>query len=164
MFFFGKYSELSVSERLCIFVVMKGKILALDFGLKRTGVAMTDDLCMIASPLDTIDSSRLNGFLSAIVLKEKVHTIVIGEPKRLDGSDSHVTQNVYLLKEALEKQFPDLTICLYDERFTSKMASMAIISGGLKKEKRKDKGLIDKVSAAILLQSYLEHLSTTKKS
>lgn len=143
---------------------MNGKILALDFGLKRTGVAMTDDLCMIASPLDTVDSSSLQGFLSSIVVKEKIHTIVIGEPKRLDGSDSHVTQNVYLLKEALEKQFPDLTICLHDERFTSKMASMAIMSVGLKKEKRKDKALIDKVSAAILLQSYLEYLSTTKKS
>ena len=143
---------------------MKGKILALDFGLKRTGVAMTDELCMIASPLDTVDSSSLQGFLSSIVVKEKIHTIVIGEPKRLDGSDSHVTQNVYLLKEALEKQFPDLTICLHDERFTSKMASMAIMSVGLKKEKRKDKALIDKVSAAILLQSYLEYLSTTKKS
>ena len=143
---------------------MNGKILALDFGLKRTGVAMTDDLCMIASPLDTVDSSSLQGFLSSIVVKEKIHTIVIGEPKRLDGSDSHVTQNVYLLKEALEKQFPNLTICLHDERFTSKMASMAIMSVGIKKEKRKDKALIDKVSAAILLQSYLEYLSTTKKS
>lgn len=164
LFFFGKYSELTNSERLCIFADMNGKILALDFGLKRTGVAMTDELCMIASPLETVESVNLSAFLAGVVPKEKIHSIVIGEPKRLDGSDSHVTQNVYLLKEALEKQFPDLTICLYDERFTSKMASQAILFSGTKKEKRKDKSLIDKVSATILLQSYLEFLSTTKKS
>lgn len=137
---------------------MKGKIIALDFGLKRTGVAITDDLSIIASPLETVESSQLSSYLSELVKKANVTTIVIGEPKRLNGSDSHITQNVYLLKEVLEKQFPDLKVCLYDERFTSKLASQAILASGLKKEKRKDKALVDKVSAAILLQSYLDSL------
>jgi putative Holliday junction resolvase len=137
---------------------MNGKIIALDFGLKRTGVAITDDLCIIASPLETIETASLSTYLSGIVAKERVHTIVIGEPKRLDGRDAHVTQNVYFLKEALQKQFPELKICLYDERFTSKMASQAILMSGLKKGKRKDKGLTDKVSAAIILQSYLRQI------
>ena len=137
---------------------MKGKIVALDFGLKRTGIAITDDLCLIASPIDTVSSNILMTFLSKLILREQVHTIVIGEPKRLDGSNTHITQNVYLLKEALERQFPELKICMHDERFTSKMATQAILSGGLKKEQRKDKALVDKVSAAILLQSYMQSL------
>lgn len=137
---------------------MKGKIIALDFGLKRTGVAITDDLSIIASPLETVESSQLSSYLSELVKKANVTTIVIGEPKRLNGSDSHITENVYFLKEVLEKQFPDLKVCLYDERFTSKLASQAILASGLKKEKRKDKALVDKVSAAILLQSYLDSL------
>jgi putative Holliday junction resolvase len=137
---------------------MKGKIIALDFGLKRTGVAITDDLSIIASPLETVESSQLSSYLSELVKKANVTTIVIGEPKRLNGSDSHITQNVYLLKEVLQNQYPDIKVCLYDERFTSKLASQAILASGLKKEKRKDKALIDKVSAAILLQSYLDSL------
>jgi putative Holliday junction resolvase len=137
---------------------MKGKIIALDFGLKRTGVAITDDLSIIASPLETVVSSQLSSYLSELVKNANVTTIVIGEPKRLNGSDSHITQNVYLLKEVLQNQFPDIKVCLYDERFTSKLASQAILASGLKKEKRKDKALIDKVSAAILLQSYLDSL------
>lgn len=143
---------------------MKGKVLALDFGLKRTGVAITDDNALIATPYDTVESSRLAEYLARIVIKEKVHTIVIGEPKRLDGSDSHITQNVQLLREALVKQFPLLTITLHDERFTSKMASQAIFLSGAGKQKKKDKMLVDKVSAAIILQSYLDFISTTKKS
>ena len=137
---------------------MKGKIIALDFGLKRTGVAITDDLSIIASPLETVESSQLSSYLSELVKNANVTTIVIGEPKRLNGSDSHITQNVYLLKEVLQNQFPDIKVCLYDERFTSKLASQAILASGLKKEKRKDKALVDKVSAAILLQSYLDSL------
>lgn len=137
---------------------MKGKIIALDFGLKRTGIAITDDLCIIASPLETVETTTLSSYLSGLVAGEKVHTIVIGEPKRLDGRESHVTQNVYLLKESLQVQFPEVNICLHDERFTSKMASRAIHLSGLKKGKRNDKGLTDKVSAAIILQSYLQQM------
>ena len=135
-----------------------GKYLAIDFGLKRTGLALTDEMNIIASGLDTIDSVKLMDYLIALVPKEKVSRIVLGEPKRLNGEDSHITQNVYFLKEALEKQFPEVDVILMDERFTSKMAFQAMIDGGLKKKQRQEKGLIDKISATIILQSYLEEI------
>lgn len=135
-----------------------GRILAIDFGLKRSGLAITDELRIIATPLDTVDSRELMDVLVRLVAKDKIDVIVLGEPKRMDGSDSHVTQNVYLLKEALEKQFPAVKIDLHDERFTSKMALDAMIQGGMKKKDRQQKGMIDKVSAAIILQEYIGNL------
>lgn len=135
-----------------------GKYLAIDFGLKRTGLALTDEMNIIASGLDTVDSVKLMDYLIVLVPKEKISRIVLGEPKRLNGEDSHITQNVYLLKEALEKQFPEVDVILMDERFTSKMAFQAMIDGGLKKKQRQEKGLIDKISATIILQSYLEEI------
>mgnify|MGYP000959707985 CR=1 FL=1 len=132
-----------------------GKIIAIDFGLKRTGLAITDELKMIAFGLETVESKNLMTYLKALFQKEKIEKIVLGEPKRLDGSDAHITQNVYLLKEALEKQFINVPVVLHDERFTSKMAFDAMIAGGLKKKQRQDKAMIDKVSATIILQEYL---------
>ena len=132
------------------------KILAIDFGLKRTGLALSDELQMFAFGLKTIDSKTLMDELKILVEKEKVTEIVIGEPKRLDASDSHITQNVRLLKEAIQKNFPALLVSLLDERFTSKMASAAIAQSGLKKKDREQKGLIDTVSATIILQDYLQ--------
>ena len=132
-----------------------GKIIAIDFGLKRTGLAITDDSKIIAFGLDTVDTPKLMDYLIALSLKEKIEKIVLGEPKRLDGSDAHVTQNVYLLKEALEKKFPGVPVVLQDERFTSKMAVEAMIAGGMKKKQRQDKAMIDKISATIILQEYL---------
>jgi putative Holliday junction resolvase len=139
---------------------MKGKIIALDFGLKRTGIAVTDELQIIASPLETLNSVDLEPYLQKFVQTNVVAAIVIGEPKNMDGSPTDVTRNVYLLKEALQKRFPKIQICLHDERFTSKMASQTISVAGLKKGQRKEKALIDKVSAAILLQSFLNFEST----
>ena len=132
-----------------------GRIVALDFGLKRTGIAMTDELRLIASPLTTVDSAELMVFLKDLVLKNKIETIVLGEPKRLNNEDTHITQNVYLLKEALEKEFPVQKIELVDERFTSKMAMQSMIDGGLKKKQRQEKGALDSISATIILQSYM---------
>jgi putative Holliday junction resolvase len=132
-----------------------GRIVALDFGLKRTGIAMTDELQIIASPLTTVDSAELMVFLKDLVLKNQVDTIVLGEPKRLNNEDTHITQNVYLLKEALEKEFPLQKIELVDERFTSKMAMQSMIDGGLKKKQRQEKGALDSISATIILQSYM---------
>lgn len=132
------------------------KILAIDFGLKRTGLALSDELQMFAFGLKTVDSKNLMNELKLLVSKEKVVEIVIGEPKRLDTSDSHITQNVRLLKEAVQKEFPGVLVCLLDERFTSKMASAVIAQSGLKKKDREQKGLIDTVSATIILQDYLQ--------
>ena len=132
-----------------------GRIVALDFGLKRTGIAMTDELQIIASPLTTVDSAELMVFLKDLILKNQVDTIVLGEPKRLNNQDTHITQNVYLLKEALEKEFPFQKIELVDERFTSKMAMQSMIDGGLNKKQRQEKGALDSVSATIILQSYM---------
>jgi putative Holliday junction resolvase len=94
-------------------------------------------------------------YLESLVLNELVDTIVLGEPKRMDNTDTHITENVRLLHEALESKFPALNVVLMDERFTSKMAVQAMIAGGMKKKDRQVKGNIDKISAAIVLQSYL---------
>jgi putative holliday junction resolvase len=135
-----------------------GKIIAIDFGLKRTGLAITDELNMFAFGLDTVESKDLMSRLKELVAIEKVSTIVLGLPKRLNNQDAHITQNVHLLKEALEKEFILLKIILVDERFTSKMASQSMHTAGATKKQKKEKGLVDKVSATIILQSYLSQL------
>jgi putative Holliday junction resolvase len=135
-----------------------GRKLALDFGIKRTGIAITDELNIIASGLTTVDSKELMTFLEKIVPEKKVDTIVLGEPKRLNNEDSHVTQHVRFLKEDLEVKFPALKIVLIDERFTSKMAFQSMIDGGLSKKQRQNKALIDEISATLILQSYMNQL------
>jgi len=132
-----------------------GKIAAIDFGLKRTGLAITDELNMFAFGLDTVESTKLMDELKRLVKEEKVATFVLGLPKRLDNSDAHVTQNVLLLKEAIEKEIPVVQVELLDERFTSKMASQSMHTAGATKKQKKQKELVDKVSATIILQSYL---------
>jgi putative Holliday junction resolvase len=134
------------------------RILAIDFGLKRTGIAITDEANIIASPLTTVDSKDLMTFLKETVVKSKVGTIVLGEPKRLNNEDSHITENVRMLKTVLEKEFPSQKIVLMDERFTSKMAFQSMIDSGMKKKQRQEKGTVDMISAAIILQSYMETL------
>lgn len=134
------------------------KIISIDFGLKRTGLAISDDARMFAFGLDTVESKDLITQLTALTQKENVDTLVLGLPKRLDNSDAHITQNVLLLKEALQKQFPLLSIELVDERFTSKMASAAMHTAGATRKQKREKGLVDKVSATIILQSYLDSL------
>ncbi len=131
------------------------RILAIDFGLKRTGIAITDEMNIIASGLTTVASSELMSFLKEIVSKKGVGTIVLGEPKRLNMQDSHSSENVRLLKEALDKEFPFLKIELMDERFTSKLAMQSLVDVGVSKKKRRNKELIDEVSATIILQSYM---------
>ncbi len=135
-----------------------GKIIAIDFGLKRTGLAITDENKIIASGLTTVDSRELMNYLIQLINKEAIETIVLGEPKRLNNEPSHITANVHLLKEALEKQFPAIPVMLIDERFTSKMAFQTMIDGGLSKKQRQNKALIDEISATIILQSYMNSL------
>lgn len=129
-------------------------VLCIDFGLKRCGLAISDPNRIIASPLQTIASETLEAWLEIEIPKRQISEIVLGYPTRLDGSDTHVTENIRLLKQVLEMKFPQLQIQLFDERFSSKMASTAISQMGHKKKKQ-DKGLIDQVAAALILQEYL---------
>lgn len=133
------------------------RILAIDLGTKRTGLAVTDSLKMLANPLETIPTTALIPFLKNYCTKEDVDTLVLGYPTRLNGTDNEMTPKVMAMKGQLEKLFPDKKIELVDERFTSKMAMQSMIAMGSKKKDRKEKaGNLDKVSAAIILQSYLE--------
>lgn len=132
------------------------KIIAIDFGLKRTGLAISDESRMFAFGLETVDSKDLMTRLISLSQEESIDTLALGLPKRLNNEDAHITQNVLLLEEALKKQFPFMTIVLIDERFTSKMASAAMHSAGATKKQKRQKGLVDKVSATIILQSYLD--------
>ena len=132
-----------------------GKIVAIDFGLKRTGLAITDESNMFAFGLNTVESVNLMDELKSLALKDNVSIFVLGLPKRLNNTDAHVTQNVLLLKEAIEKEIPLVKVELLDERFTSKMASQSMHTAGATKKQKKQKELVDKVSATIILQSYL---------
>lgn len=132
-----------------------GRKIAIDFGLKRTGIAISDEANIIASGLTTVESKNLMSFLEKLIPEKNIDTIVLGLPKRLNNEDSHVTENVRLLKEALDKKFPNCTIELLDERFTSKMAFQTMIDSGLKKKARQNKALVDEISATILLQGYM---------
>lgn len=132
-----------------------GKILALDFGKKRTGIAVTDDLKIIASGLTTVETNQLFDFLKKYFSQNQVDEIVLGLPKRLNNEATHNTLPVLQLKEKLTKYFPEKPIHLVDERFTSKMAFQTMIDSGLKKKQRQNKALVDEISATIILQSYL---------
>lgn len=133
------------------------RVLAIDLGTKRTGLAVTDPLKITANPLETIETDKLLTYLQVYCAKEEVEALVLGHPTRLNGQDNEMTPKVLKLKEDLEKTFPNKKIVLIDERFTSKMAMQTMIAMGSKKKDRKEKaGNLDKVSAAIILQSYLE--------
>lgn len=132
-----------------------GRILAIDFGKKRTGIAITDELKIIASGLTTVATGELLDFLKDYLSKEKVTLFLVGKPKQMNNLDS---ESEVLIKPFLKKlttAFPHIPIERVDERFTSKMAFQTMIDGGLKKKQRRDKGLIDEISATIILQSYL---------
>lgn len=133
------------------------KFLALDYGTKRIGIAITDELAMIASPLETIHPDILTEYLSNKIKNEKVTGIVLGLPKGLKGEDTNSTKQVLDLKKHLERTFPLVTIHLQDERYTSKLASRTMVEGNLPKAKRRDKAMLDKISAAIILQAFLEN-------
>ena len=132
-----------------------GRILAIDFGKKRTGIAITDELQIIASGLTTVHTEELIPFLKQYVSKEKVELFVVGKPKQMNNSDSESEVLILPFLKKLAKEIPHIPIKRIDERFTSKMAFQTMIDGGLKKKQRRDKGLIDEISATIILQSYL---------
>ncbi|MBK7099720.1 MAG: Holliday junction resolvase RuvX [Sphingobacteriales bacterium] len=132
------------------------RIICIDYGLKRTGIAVTDPLKIIATGLTTIESGQLISFLKDYFSKEVVEKILIGEPKNWDESDTHATPLVKKIIEKLKKNFPITPIETIDERYTSKMAKDAMLEMGLKKMQRRNKALVDKIAATIMLQEYLQ--------
>ena len=132
--------------------------MAIDYGLKRTGIAVTDPLQIIASGLTTVESPKLIAFLKDYFKKETVELVLVGEPKNWDDSDTHATPLVRELLARLQKEFPAMPLLTVDERYTSKMASRAMIDMGLKKKQRQNKALVDEIAAPIMLQEYLEKL------
>ena len=133
-----------------------GQILAVDFGKKRCGLAATDDLRIIASGLDTVETTVLMEFLRSYFSENSVDEVVIGLPTDLKGNMSEVEQDIQKFIEELKNEFPEVSVVRFDERFTSKIASYFISQSGKNKKQRQEKGLIDKVSATLILQQYLE--------
>ena len=133
-----------------------GQILAVDFGKKRCGLAATDDLRIIASGLDTVETSILMEYLKKYFEKNIVDEVVIGLPTDLKGNMSEVEQDIQKFIEEFKSEFPEVSVVRFDERFTSKIASYFISQSGKNKKQRQEKGLIDKVSATLILQQYLE--------
>jgi putative Holliday junction resolvase len=132
------------------------RILSIDYGLKRTGIAVTDPFQIIATGLTTVESPKLIPFLKDYFSKEIVELIIIGEPKNWDDTDTHATPLVKKIVVKLRKEFPTMPLKMVDERYTSKMASQAMIDMGMKKMQRRNKALVDEIAATIMLQEYLQ--------
>lgn len=130
--------------------------MAFDYGTKRIGIAVTDPLQMIANSLDTIHPLEIIDYLKKYLLTEQVERFVVGEPKQMDNTPSQSAPHVKGFVNLLKKTFPEIPIDMMDERFTSKMASAVILQSGINKKARQNKGLVDNISATILLQSWLE--------
>ena len=140
----------------CIFAPCMGRILAIDYGKKRTGVAVTDVLQMIANGLTTVATPELMDFLLKYVEKEPVERIIVGHPKQMNNEDSENMKRIVPFVNQLKKKLPRIPVEMVDERFTSVLAHQAMLDGGLKKKARQNKALVDEISATIILQSYLE--------
>jgi putative Holliday junction resolvase len=132
------------------------RLLAIDYGAKRTGIAVTDPLKIIATALDTVRTHDLMEFLKKYAGQEQIEAFVVGMPKRLDNTASENAARVTAFVKTLQKGFPDIPVHLHDERFTSSMALQSMIAAGSKKSDRMSKGNIDKISATIILQSFME--------
>ncbi|MGN6341685.1 MAG: Holliday junction resolvase RuvX [Ginsengibacter sp.] len=134
------------------------RILCIDYGKKRTGIAVTDPLQIIATGLTTVDSWDLIPFLKKYFQQEEVELIVIGDPKNFDNSDTHATPLVKEIIKKIKKEFPLMPIKTIDERFTSKMAKQAMLDMGMKKKDRRNKKNVDEIAATIMLQEYMANL------
>ncbi|HCL82798.1 MAG TPA: Holliday junction resolvase RuvX [Chitinophagaceae bacterium] len=131
------------------------RILAIDYGLKRTGMAITDPLQLIASALTTVESARIFTFLEEYLKKEAVELILIGDPRNLDDSPTSLSADVQRIIGILERKFPAIPVKTVDERYSSVMAARALVDMGMKKSRRREKGLVDQVAATMMLQEYL---------
>ena len=132
------------------------RILAIDYGKKRTGIAVTDPMQIIANGLTTVPTHTLMDFLMNYVQKVQVERIIIGHPKQMNNEDSENMKNIVPFMNQLKKKMPQMPVELVDERFTSVLAHQAMLTGGLKKKDRQNKALVDEISATIILQSYME--------
>ncbi len=135
------------------------RIICIDYGLKRTGIAVTDPLQIIATGLTTVDSPQLIAFLKKYFQQEIVELIIIGDPKNLDDSDTHATHIVKQILKKLEKEFPLMPVTTVDERYTSKMARQAMLDMGMKKKDRRNKRTVDEIAATIMLQEYMQNIT-----
>ena len=133
------------------------RILAIDYGIKRTGIAVTDEMQMIAFGLTTIASETAIAFLKDYFSKEKVERVIVGEPKQMDGTPSQSAEIINAFVAKFKVTFPEMQVERVDERFTSKMAFQTMIDSGLKKKQRQNKALVDEIAATILLQDYLQY-------
>ena len=136
-----------------------GKALAIDYGTRRTGIAITDNMQIIASGLTTVPTHTLDDFIASIVFKEDIEFFVVGDPKNLDGTKTDSTGHVNSFVRRLKRLYPRTPVYRIDERFTSKIARQSILASGIKKKARQNKALVDEVSAAIILQNYLDYNS-----
>jgi len=132
------------------------RIIGIDYGRRRTGLAVSDPLGIFASALDTIDSTKLIDYLKKYAIRERILRFVVGYPVNMDGSPSEALKDVEAFLKQVEKAFPEVPVTLEDERFTSVLAHRIMIDGGMKAQQRRDKKEVDKISAAIILQSYLD--------
>jgi putative holliday junction resolvase len=132
------------------------RILSIDYGGKRTGIAVTDPLQIIASPLETVETTKLLDFLDTYFFTEEVERIIVGEPTKLDGSDGDMMPKIRQFIEKINKLYPHIPVDLQDERYTSQDAKKIILASGIKKMKRRDKSLVDKISASIILTEWME--------
>jgi len=137
-----------------------GRILAIDYGRKRAGIAVTDILQIIANGLTTVQAAKTIEFLKNYTAKEPVESFVVGHARQMNSSDSESMVYIKPFIKQLNKHFPDIPVYMVDERFTSKIAKQTMIDGGLKKKKRQDKSLVDTISATLILQSFLEQKSS----
>lgn len=133
-----------------------GRILAIDYGRKRTGVAVTDPLRIIAQPLETVPTHILLDWLDTYFHKEVVDTVVVGHPKRMNNEDSETMADIRIFLKHFAARFPDRHIVLFDERFTSVLAHQAMLDGGMKRKQRQDKNAVDKIAASYILESYMQ--------
>jgi putative Holliday junction resolvase len=134
-----------------------GKALGIDYGTKRTGIAITDVIQIIASGLSTVSTHKLDDFIANLVISDDIECFVVGDPKNLDGSNTDSTGHVNGFVKRLQKTYPSIPVHQIDERFTSKIAKQSILASGVKRKGRQNKALVDEVSATIILQNYLDY-------
>lgn len=151
-------------HKFFIFASDMDRIIGIDYGRKRVGVAVSDPLGIFASALETVQAAKIIEYLKSYSEKENVSRFVVGMPRNMDGAPSEAAKDVEVFLKQLAKAFPDIPVTLEDERFTSVLAHRAMIDGGMKASARKDKESVDKISAAIILQSYMDRISGSRST